>query len=260
MKKKIAYMLIGALCSITLTYGFVAFADQLETPSTVKDPTVVSETAKQQIAKANEVSITLIPSPSQSHANEVSITLIPSPSQSHSTNTLKTIEESFKLDQMRKLEIKINQNGLKVKIKLKRENAKIDSEVEIEKIGDHNSHLEGSEADQYIQQLLGSIGLNKTMSKQEFADALLKKFDIDPGQAEIKVKLKWNNQSSELEYEQDDKDKEDQKFQKVRKKHKDQIDRDDRDDRDDGDHHGGNYKNEHDDHDHNNHNDGDEEE
>ncbi|MCD9025046.1 YusW family protein [Cohnella silvisoli] len=255
MKKKIAYMLIGALCSITLTYGFVAFADKLETPSTMKDPTVVSETAKQQIVKSNEVSITLIPSPSQSQSDLNTIS---------TTNSLNANEESFKLDQLRKLEIKINQNGLKVKIELKRENAKIESEVKIEKTGDHDSHLEGSKANQYIQQLLGSIGLNETISKQEFVDALLKKLAIDPVQAKIKVELKWNDQSSELKYEQDDKDK-DQKVQKVRKKHKDKIEREDRDD---SDHHDGDYNDEHDDehdhdHDHNNdhdHDDGDEEE
>ncbi|MFC5471270.1 YusW family protein [Cohnella suwonensis] len=250
MKKKIAYMLIGALCSITLTYGFVAFADKLETPSTVKDPTVVSEPAKQQIVKSNEVTITLIPSPSQNQSDFTATS---------TTNTININVESFKFDQIRKLKIKINQKGLKVKIEHKRENAKIESEVEIEKSGDQDSHLEGSAADQYIQQLLGSIGLNETMSKQEFVDALLKKLDIDPVQAKIKVELKWNDPSSELKYEQDDKDK-DQKDQKVRKKHKNQIKSDDRDD---GDHHDGDYNDEHDDHNHNNdhdHDDGDEEE
>ncbi|MFC5653758.1 YusW family protein [Paenibacillus solisilvae] len=197
MKKKIAYMLIGALCSIILSYGFVAYADHDSSATTEDKPTAASDTYVV---------------PPKAVATPKPATAQPSPS-----------EGPIKLDQLKDLEIKIAGNGLKIEIELEREQAKVESKVEINRGQDQENHLTGSEAAQFIQQLLDAVKLQENMNKQQVLNALFKHFAVEPAKVEIKIEIKLTNRLEVLKYEQEkDDDDVNAKVQNVQKEQDDQ--------------------------------------
>ena len=195
MKKKIAYMLIGALCSIILSYGFVAYADHDSAATTEDNPTAASGTyVVPPVAVAT-------PKPAQPSASEGPI----------------------KLDQLKDLEIKISGSGLKIEIELEREQVKVESKVEIKRGQDQENHLTGSEAAQFIQQLLDAVKLQENMNKQQILNALFKHFAVEPAKVEIKIEIKLTNRLEVLKYEQEkDDDVVNAKVQDVQKDQDDQ--------------------------------------
>ncbi|MBP3965067.1 YusW family protein [Paenibacillus lignilyticus] len=197
MKKKIAYMLIGALCSIILSYGFVAYADRDLSATTEDQPTTASDTYVV---------------PPKATAMPKSSTTQPSASKG-----------PIKIDQLKDLEIKIIGNGLKIEIVLEREQTNLKSKVEINRGQDQENHLTGNEAALFIQQLLDAVKLQENMSKQQVLDALFKHFAVEPAKVKIKFEIKLANRPDVLNYEQEkDADEDNAKVQNVQKKQDDQ--------------------------------------
>ncbi|WP_164775486.1 YusW family protein [Paenibacillus glycanilyticus] len=184
MKKKISYILIGALSTIMLSYGVVAYADYdssaiKEDNRAASDSYVVpSKTAEAEVKFAS----------AQPTASEAPI----------------------QLDQLKALELKIDGNNVKVKIELEKEEAKTESKVEI-KIGeDQKKYLTGNEATQFIEQLLAALKLQANMDKQQVMDALFTHFAVEPAKVDMNIDMKWKDRSEELKFkdEKDDADDE----------------------------------------------------
>ncbi len=68
---------------------------------------------------------------------------------------------------MKDLEISSG-NGLKIEIELEREQANVESKVEINCGQDQENHLTGSQAVQFIQQLLDAVKLQENMNKRRY--------------------------------------------------------------------------------------------
>ncbi|WP_308639758.1 YusW family protein [Paenibacillus silvisoli] len=184
MKKKIAYIMIGAMCTLVLSYGVVAFADQADTSE--KDaaaPKSVTVTTTAQSQQLNELI------------------------EKFTKATDSSVNGTFKLDQIKEMEIELKGSHLKLKIELEKEEEAVKYEVEIEQKDEKEVHLKGDKAKQFITQLLAAIGLNESMSKQQFVDALYKKLAVEPAQAVTTLELKWKS----------DDDKEVKKSEEIKK-------------------------------------------
>ncbi|WP_435164797.1 YusW family protein [Paenibacillus glycanilyticus] len=182
MKKKISYILIGALSTIMLSYGVVAYADY------------DSSAIKEDNRAASDSYVV----PSKTAAAEVKL-----------ASAQPTASEApIQLDQLKALELKIEGNNVKVKIKLEKEEAKTESKVEI-KIGeDQKKYLTGNEATQFIEQLLAALKLQANMDKQQVMDALFTHFAVEPAKVDMNIDMKWKDRSEELKFkdEKDDAD------------------------------------------------------
>jgi hypothetical protein len=249
---KIGYIMIGAICSTMLTYGYVAFADRLEPHD----------------APTSGIRLVSVTSPGQTEP-------VPLPTPSPVPGLVA--KEDPILGHLDKAKIKVNEKGLKVDIELKREKTESESQVEVERAGQAKLQLKGIEADQYVSQLLSKMGWNETMTEQQFLVALFKVLAINPVQANINIEIKVSEHPSEIKYtkvdkededKDDDKDKEKKKVKvqvKVHEKHKPKEHKqkihgehknkghedgdDDDDDEDHGDHDHDDHEHEHEDHD-----------
>ncbi|WP_336774324.1 YusW family protein [Paenibacillus sp. MMO-58] len=180
MKKKISYILIGALSTIMLSYGVVAYADY-------------DSSATKEVNRAASDTYVV---PSKTAAAAVIKPASAQPS---------TSEAPIQLEQLKALELKIDGNNVKVKIELDTEEAKTDSKVEI-KIGeDQKKYLTGNEATQFIQQLLAVLKLQADMDKQQVMDALFTHFAVEPAKVEMNIDIKWKDRPEELKFK-DEKD------------------------------------------------------
>ncbi|WP_201007558.1 YusW family protein [Paenibacillus glycanilyticus] len=184
MKKKISYILIGALSTIMLSYGVVAYADY------------DSSAIKEDNRAASDSYVV----PSKTAAAEVKL-----------ASAQPTASEApIQLDQLKALELKIDGNNVKVKIELEKEEAKTESKVEIKIGGDQKKYLTGNEATQFIEQLLAALKLQANMDKQQVMDALFTHFAVEPAKVDVNIDMKWKDRSEELKFkdEKDDADDE----------------------------------------------------
>ncbi|SFJ16490.1 YusW-like protein [Paenibacillus sp. UNC496MF] len=181
MKKKISYMLIGALCALMLSYGFVAYADH-DSSALAEDRPAASGT---YVVPSESDAAAVTPAPAQTRAGEAPI----------------------QLEQLKALDIKIAGNNAKIKIELEKEEPKSESKVELKR-GDRKQYLTGSEATAFIRQLLAALKLQADMDRQQIADALVKRFAVEPAGVEVKFDIKLKDRPDELKFkaEKDDDD------------------------------------------------------
>lgn len=186
MKKKISYMLIGAICTTILSYGFVAYADHASTTGTEDKPTTASDTY-------------VVPSKADAAALKAA------------SVQPKATEGPVTLDQLKEMEMKISGSNISIKIELKKDEEKAESKVEVKRGKDQEKRLTGAEAIQFIQQLLASLKLQANMNPQQLTDALSKHFAVEPAKVELKLEIKMVNQPAEIkvvhEKEEADEDK-----------------------------------------------------
>lgn len=192
MKKKISYMLIGALSTVILSYGVVAYADYDSSATKEDKPAAsVSYVVPSKTAEAEVKAATAQPSAS---------------------------EAPIQLEQLKALDLKMEGNNVKIRIELEKEESKTESKVEI-KIGeDQKKYLTGSEATQFIQQLLAALKLQANMDKQQVMDALFKHFAVEPAKVELNIHIKMKDRPDELKFKEekdDDDDNDDAKVQTV---------------------------------------------
>ncbi|TCM97779.1 YusW-like protein [Paenibacillus sp. BK033] len=176
MKKKISYILIGAISTIMLSYGVVAYADYDASAAQEDKPTISDSSVV----------------PSKTDAAVKLAAAQPG-----------TSTAPIQLEQLKELELKIEGNNVKVKIELEEEQAQTESKVEI-KIGEgQKQYLTGSEATSFIQQLLTALNLQANMDKQQVMDALYKHFAVDPAKVELEIDIKMKNRPDELKFKEE---------------------------------------------------------
>ncbi|ACT03149.1 YusW family protein [Paenibacillus sp. JDR-2] len=177
MKKKISYILIGAICSSILSYGLVAYADN-DSSATKEDNRAASDTY-------------VVPS----KADEAVVKLASAqPSNS---------ETPIQLEQLKALDLKIDGDNVKVKIELEKEESKTESKVEIKIAEDRKQYLTGDEATQFIQQLLAAIKIQANMDKQQVMDALFTHFAVEPAKVELNIDIKLKDRPEELKFKEE---------------------------------------------------------
>lgn len=125
-------------------------------------------------------------------------------------------EAPIQLEQLKALDIKMDSDNVKIKIELEKEESKTESKVEIKLGEDQNKYLTGSEATQFIQQLLAALKLQANMDKQQVMDALFKYFAVEPAKVELEIEIKMKDRPDELKFkEEKDDDDDDAKVQTV---------------------------------------------
>ncbi|REE69621.1 YusW-like protein [Paenibacillus taihuensis] len=193
MKKKIAYMLIGAMCAIIMSYGFVAYADQNSSTTTEDNKTTTASDTYVVPTKAEAAALAAATTTTTTASVQPKATANAAP---------------ITLDKVKKLEMKIAGTNISIKIELKHEDAKTESTVEINRGKKQEKQLTGTEAAQFIQQLLAALNLQANMNKQQVADVLFNHFEVEPAKVELKLEIKTVNQPTEIKvvHEKDDED------------------------------------------------------